>query len=261
LRDEFVKSGVSCDHIDGSTPKDEREDILKKLASGAIDVVTNCMVLTEGWDMPEVGCCVLARPTRKMGLYRQMLGRVLRPAPGKSDAIVIDHSGAVYRHGFAEDRVEWTLDPERKAENPTHKDRSEGDIKSRLVDCSQCGALRTGGEACRHCGFKPSPPPKYIVAADADLARVNRDRNSVGVFFGPEERAEWHAMLAHIADEHGYKPGWTAHKFKEKFGMFPPWGASPAPIEPSHEVRSWVRSRIIAYAKGRARAGVQALAS
>ena len=46
---------------------------------------------------------MLARPTQKMGLYRQMIGRVLGPAPGKTDAIVIDHSGAVYRHGFAED--------------------------------------------------------------------------------------------------------------------------------------------------------------
>ena len=62
--------------------------------------------------MPEVGCCILARPTKKMGLYRQMIGRVLRPADGKPDAIILDHSGAVFRHGFAEDPVEWTLDPD-----------------------------------------------------------------------------------------------------------------------------------------------------
>ena len=52
-----------------------------------------------------------------MGLYRQMIGRVLRPAEGKPDAIVLDHSGAVFRHGFAEDPVEWTLDPDRRAES------------------------------------------------------------------------------------------------------------------------------------------------
>ena len=53
-------------------------------------MISNCMVLTEGWDMPDVGCCILARPTKKMGLYRQMIGRVLRPADGKPDAIVLD---------------------------------------------------------------------------------------------------------------------------------------------------------------------------
>jgi hypothetical protein len=58
-------------------------------------------------------------------------------------------------------------------------------------------------------------------------------------------------MLAYIAVERGYKPGWSAHKFKEKFGVWPPWDARPQPIEPTPEVRSWVRSRQIAYAKSR----------
>jgi hypothetical protein len=58
-------------------------------------------------------------------------------------------------------------------------------------------------------------------------------------------------MLVHIATERGYKPGWTAYKYKEKFNAWPPWGARPEPIEPTPEVRSWVRSRQIAYAKSR----------
>ena len=91
------------------------------------------MVLTEGWDMPEVGCCILARPTRKMGLYRQMIGRVLRPAEGKRDAIVLDHSGAVFRHGFVEDRVEWTLDPDHLAKNQAHQNPSKTERGSRLA--------------------------------------------------------------------------------------------------------------------------------
>ena len=118
IRDEFIKSGVRAEHIDGSTPKPERDASLARLASGEIELVTNCMVLTEGWDMPEVGCCILARPTKKMGLYRQMIGRVLRPAEGKPDAIILDHSGAVFRHGFVEDAVEWTLDPDRTRREP-----------------------------------------------------------------------------------------------------------------------------------------------
>jgi superfamily II DNA or RNA helicase len=121
LKDEFIRSGVRAEHIDGGTPKAERDATLARLASGEIELVTNCMVLTEGWDMPEVGCCILARPTKKMGLYRQMIGRVLRPAEGKTNAIILDHSGAVFRHGFAEDPVEWTLSPDRHAESPKHR--------------------------------------------------------------------------------------------------------------------------------------------
>ena len=55
LRDEFIKSGVRAEHIDGSTPKPERDASLARLASGEIELISNCMVLTEGWDMPEVG--------------------------------------------------------------------------------------------------------------------------------------------------------------------------------------------------------------
>jgi DNA repair protein RadD len=249
LRDEFVKSGVRAEHIDGGTPKDERDATLARLAAGEIDLVTNCMVLTEGWDMPEVGCCILARPTRKMGLYRQMIGRVLRPAPGKIDAIVLDHSGAAFRHGFAEDPVTWTLDPDRHAESPTHAKRCQ-DHASRLLECTQCGAVRVGGEPCPHCGFLPQRPPQPVPITDGDLAEIGRDRRPGSVTYNP---VEWRGMLAYIADERGYARGWIAHKYKEKFGRWPPWGAV-APIEPTPEVLSWVRSRQIAYAKARQKA-------
>jgi DNA repair protein RadD len=123
IRDEFIRSGVRAEHIDGSMRKEDRDAVLRRVAAGETELITNCMVLTEGWDMPEVSCCILARPTRKMGLYRQMVGRVLRSAPGKVNAIVLDHSGAVFHHGFIEDRVDWTLDPDKRPESPTHAAR------------------------------------------------------------------------------------------------------------------------------------------
>ena len=253
LRDEFIKSGVRAEHIDGSTPKPERDASLARLASGEIELISNCMVLTEGWDMPEVACCILARPTRKMGLFRQMIGRILRPAPGKVDAIVLDHSGAVFRHGFVEDPVEWTLDPDRHAESPAHTKRCEA-YGSRLLECTQCGAIRVGGEPCPSCGFLPQRPPKPVVYADGELAEVARNRTTTANVYDPATRAMWLGMLTAIAAERGYKAGWVAVNYKEKFGNWPPYGAAVMPIPPSPEVRSWVRSRLIAYAKSRASA-------
>jgi superfamily II DNA or RNA helicase len=250
IRDEFVKSGVSCDHVDGSTPKDERDEILAKLRSGAIDVVTNCMVLTEGWDMPEVGCCILARPTKKMGLFRQMIGRVLRPADGKIDAVVLDHSGAVFRHGLPEDHVEWALDPDRGAVAPEHQKR-QADRHSSLTECGQCSALRLGGQPCPACGFMPKRPAEFVATTAGELGLVEGGRARAAEY-DPALRAQWHAMLTAIAVERNYKPGWTAHKFKEKFGCWPATRTvEPAP--PTPEVRSWARSRMIAYAKSRPR--------
>src|SRR5262249_2559988 len=105
IRDEFLKADVRAEHLDGETPIAERAAILARLPTGEDEVVSNCMVLTEGFDCPDMGCIILARPTKKMGLYRQMIGRGLRPADGKRDVVILDHSGAVFRHGLPEDRV------------------------------------------------------------------------------------------------------------------------------------------------------------
>jgi DNA repair protein RadD len=253
IRDEFIKSGVRAAHVDGSMPKPERDAVLARLASGDVDIITNCMVLTEGWDMPEVSCCILARPTRKMGLYRQMVGRVLRPAPGKVNAIVLDHSGAVFRHGFVEDRVDWTLDPDKRATSPTHARRQDRGYCQRMIECSQCGSIRIAGEVCQHCGFLPQRPPKAIVFADGDLALVDRQRRTAPKISDPSERMQWHGMLTAIAIERGYKGGWISHKFREKFGTWPVT-RSAQPMQPTPDVLAWVRSRNIAYAKAKERA-------
>jgi DNA repair protein RadD len=249
IRDEFLKADVRAENLDGTTPKDERESILARLGSGEIEVVTNCMVLTEGWDMPEVGCCILARPTKKMGLYRQMIGRVLRPADGKTDCIILDHSGAVFRHGLPEDRIEWTLNPDLRATSPEHTKR-QATRESKLLECPQCGTLRVGGEPCGNCGFLPKRPAEYVHHVDGDLGLVTNGKAN-GVIYDPETRLRWHGQFIAIAQQRGYKPGWAAYKFKEKFGAFPRWGMLPAPIPPTPEVLSWVRSRQIAFVKGR----------
>jgi superfamily II DNA or RNA helicase len=247
IRDEFIKAGVRAEHLDGETPRDERDAILAQLESGETEVVANCMVLTEGFDCPDIGCIVLARPTKKMGLYRQMSGRGLRPADGKSDCVILDHSGAVFRHGLPEDHVEWTLDADRRAEAPAHQARLERRAPV-LLECSQCSALRLGGQPCPSCGFLPQRPPRSVFIADGELGLVQGGRAN-GQTYDAEACARWHGMLTHIAVERGYQRGWIAHKYREKFGTFPAWGNTPEPIPPTPEVRSWVRSRQIAYAK------------
>jgi DNA repair protein RadD len=250
IRDEFIKAGVRAEHIDGSTPKADRDAALARLASGEFELISNCMVLTEGWDMPPVSCCILARPTKKMGLYRQMIGRVLRPAEGKANALVLDHSGAVFRHGFVEDDVLWTLDPEGRAVSPKHAARLANGNHSRLLECSQCGSVRVAGEACAHCGFLPKRRGGAVVFRDGDLKLF--DRRGVATT-APPDRDTWHAMLIHVGQSRGYSPKWPRVQYQQKFGAWPPWGASPSPMPPSPEVLAWVRSRMIAWAKRKRR--------
>jgi superfamily II DNA or RNA helicase len=253
IQEEFVKAGVKCEHLDAKTPKADRDNILDRLASGETQVVVNVGIISEGYDCPIASCIILARPTKQLGLYRQMAGRGLRPAAGKNNLVLIDHSGAVFKHGLLEDPVAWSLHTDKRAENLMHTQRDRGTI-GRLIECTQCGAMRTAGEKCPHCGFLPQRRPDPIVFRDGELARVNRQTRLAESMLDPNERIRWHQELAHIATQRGYKPGWVAHKFKEKFGDWPA-ARFVVPRAPSPEVLSWVRSRNIAFAKARKAAG------
>ena len=140
IRDELIKSGVRAEHVDGTTPQGDREAILGRLASGETEFVSNCQVLTEGFDLPDLGCIVLARPTKSFGLYLQMIGRGLRTAENKPDCIILDHAGAVYQHGLPHDQIMWTLDVDKRAENITQAERKAKVGSDPMCDCPSCGA-------------------------------------------------------------------------------------------------------------------------
>src|SRR5205814_94618 len=138
----------------------------------------NCMVLTEGWDCPDVSCLILARPTRSLGLFRQMVGRVLRPAPGKSDAIILDHSGSVFTLGLPDDDIEWTLDEDNRPVNKTHAARAAAGVGPALVDCPECHAVRLRGRQCVVCGWVPRTKGAAVDFIDGDLGLVQRTAKS-----------------------------------------------------------------------------------
>ena len=93
--------GITAAGVDGKTPMSERRRILTEHARGDVQVVCNAALWTEGWDAPWCSAAVIARPTSSTGLYVQMAGRVLRPHPGKRDALVIDVVGVTGRHRLA----------------------------------------------------------------------------------------------------------------------------------------------------------------
>jgi DNA repair protein RadD len=248
IRDEFRRAGVLAEHIDGSTPTDERDKILVDLSAGRIELVSNAMVLTEGWDQPSVSCLVLARPTKSIGLFRQMIGRVLRPAPGKTEALILDHAGATFTHGFAEDPIRWELSEDRKAENKAHASRGTPEAPG-LTTCPECRAVRFQGKPCGACGWRPQSRAKPVAVGDGDLAQVERDRSVRPNTYDAEYKDRFHRGLIWIAREKAYKPGWASYKFKTKFGEWPRSRTPPVPEPPAPEVRSWVRSQQIAWAR------------
>ncbi|MPZ31438.1 MAG: DEAD/DEAH box helicase [Rhodospirillales bacterium] len=246
LRDAFRAQGVLAEGIDGSTPVEERDRILSDLEKGIVEVVVNVGVLTEGFDCPAVGCIVLARPTKSFGLYRQMVGRGLRPAHDKAHCIICDHVGATTMHGFAEEDVAWTLDTKTRAESKAKAAARALLLPREMANCPDCSALHWKGRPCQACGWRPQPKAKPVEVIDADLEEMRRDGSRVKHETDP---ITFYRQLLWIARERGYSPGWAWHKVNEKFGRRVSTPRNCVPVEPAPEVRSWVKSRTIAWAK------------
>lgn len=97
--------GVNAEIVTAQTPKKERQATIAGFRSGAIKVVANVGVLTVGFDYPELSTVLLARPTRSLALYYQMIGRAIRPHETKQSAWVIDMGDSYRRFGKIEDLI------------------------------------------------------------------------------------------------------------------------------------------------------------
>lgn len=248
LAQEFQRQGILAEHVDGNTPPEERDRIVARVASGEIDVLCNCAVYTEGFDLPEIACVILARPTKSIGLFRQMIGRALRPAEGKTDCLILDHAGAVFEHGFIDEEIEWSLKESHRAENKKHAGRRDGHAP-RLVACPECAAINWQGRPCSACGWRPRAKAAAVAMGDGDLGEVDRTTKKAKKAKIKFDAKEFYGMLKSVCATRGYKPGWAYYKFLEKFpGMRP--GRDWPEVTPTAEFLAWVRSRQIARARG-----------
>ena len=105
----YREHGYTAEHIDGNTPLKERENIIKRFRNREIQIVSNVGIITEGFDMPDCEVVQLARPTKSLGLYLQMTGRVMRPAEGKKEGIVLDCAGLWRTFGTCQKPRTWHL--------------------------------------------------------------------------------------------------------------------------------------------------------
>ncbi|GED32375.1 DEAD/DEAH box helicase [Brevibacillus centrosporus] len=128
----FRAFGISAHHVDGTMKDEERRDILARFAKGEIRVVTNVMVLTEGFDCPEVSCVLMVRPTQSRSLYVQAVGRGMRLFPDKKDCLVIDFAGNTSRHQLVTllSIIGTTKEQEevKRAKGITSEDESSGRV-------------------------------------------------------------------------------------------------------------------------------------
>ena len=164
--DAFKAAGIRSATLLGNTT--DRDALVARFAAGFIDVLVTVDVVSEGFDCPGAAVAILLRPTQSEGLYLQQIGRVLRPAPGKDAALILDHVGNVHRHGWPDDHRDWTL-----ADRPA-RGKPAGPSAPSVRTCSTCFAAFKPAPICPCCGAEVAPIKRVITQQGGELQELKR---------------------------------------------------------------------------------------
>lgn len=185
---QFREAGYRSQCVHGGTPKGARDAAIAGLATGEVEVLTSCDLISEGLDVPAVGACILLRPTKSLGLYMQQVGRGMRPAEGKT-LIVLDHVGNIRRHGPPDMPRLWTI---KGVEQP--------------AKATEAGEGRGGA-------------PRHWTTEQGSLIEVSANQAEIlrHLPYWQLMNAEWSEnQLRLIANVRGYKPGWVWHQLRAR---------------------------------------------
>lgn len=178
--DEFNAAGFRFALLVGAPEMSdaERTSVNKRIRSGELDGIVSVSLVSEGYDVPGLECCIMLRRTESEGLFLQMVGRIMRPAADKRGCWLNDHVGNTgmmigsefkTKHGFPHWEREWTLDGRLKR-GRGKKDADEATIA--LAQCPKCFLVHDPEPACPHCGHIYQIKGRSIEQVDGELGRV-----------------------------------------------------------------------------------------
>jgi superfamily II DNA or RNA helicase len=202
--DAFKTAGIGAELLLGNTPC--REQVVADFASHRIRVLVTVDVVSEGFDVPAASCAILLRPTQSLGLYLQQVGRVLRPAPGKAHAVILDHVGNVNRHGFPDDPRDWSLDDRMRP--------SKGTPAPSVRTCPECFAAFKPEPICPVCGAGCVPIRSRVIREMAGELRELK-REEVRQRTDERRQARTLQQLIDVGQARGMKNpvGWAKHVY------------------------------------------------
>jgi len=200
--DAFKTAGITTELLLGGTQ--DRDQVVADFAAHRTRVLVTVNVVSEGFDVPAASCAILLRPTQSLGLYLQQVGRVLRPAPGKEHAIVLDHVGNAMRHGFPDDARDWSLYDRMR--------RSKGTPAPSVRTCPECFAAFKPAPICPLCGAQCVPIRSRVIREMAGELRELK-REEVRQRIDERRQARTLQQLIAVGQARGMKNpvGWAKH--------------------------------------------------
>lgn len=213
MTEHFNENGITAVHIDGETPKNERDEVIEKFRNGEIKILCNVDLISEGFDVPDCECAILLRPTKSLTLYIQQSMRCMRYKDGKT-AVIIDHVGNYVRHGLPDSDREWTLDGKAKKDKSAFKN-------TELQTCPNCFEVFAKYDLqkklvriCPHCKYVLPIPKKQEIEEIRETA-LQKITDFVVNYDSPNECGSYQELLLY-AKRKGYKSGWAWYQAKKR---------------------------------------------
>lgn len=244
LVQQLEDAGIPAAHIDGYMKDEERQEIYDGHAAGDFLVLSCSQLLGVGYDSPEVEILLDIYPCKSKIAFVQRAGRIWRTSEGKERATYLDHAGNLQRHGFPEDIIPERLDDGTKKFNEKNQIKKEEKEPIQRT-CPQCSSIFTGRK-CFPCGYE-IPTSEKIYHDDQMLEKVSKAEPVT-----KEMKERWFNELHFYAHTKGYNAeGWVAHKYRDKFGVWPRGlERKHTPLQ-SADVIGWLKHKQIAYANRR----------
>lgn len=249
LERQFKEQGYNFVSISYKEDDQFKRDSIEEFAKpdSSIHGLIATDILTRGFDVPDVLIGVSARPfSKSFSSHVQQMGRVMRPFDGKTFGVWLDHSGNYLRFRddwdklFDEGVTELSKDGEKAKKEPTDREKKES-------KCPACGALWVSKDnLCASCGYQR--PIRNVASVAGELQELDGKSSNM-----LQDRQQFYSELLYYSRMRGYQDGWAAHKYKEKFGVFPR-GVNATVIPTSSKTARWIQSRNIAWANSRTKA-------
>lgn len=201
---QFRAAGIPAEHVDGEMSADERDAAVERFRRGETLVLSNSDLFGEGFDVPAIEAAILLRPTKSLSLHLQQVGRALRPSPGKSEAIILDHAGNTLTHGLPDDMREWSLEDREKK-------RRSAPSEVPVRQCSECFFVYRPAPKCPQCGHCPPVQTRAIEVVEGTLQEIKTvERRAL---FKEQGKANSFDALVELGRQRGYKnPHFWAQK-------------------------------------------------
>lgn len=255
LAEQFIEKGHRVLHIDCNEVmigreryKNDangvvREQALEDFRQGKFDLLSNCEVIQQGVDIPNLYHLILARPYGSLANYIQVIGRVIRRSESTPDHVIIqDHGGSWFRHGSPNEDRDWAklFEMSEKDIASERKERLEQQKEPEPITCPACGAVRKDGARCHACGHISDKRSRIIVQQDGQLVEhtgriynppaekpaVHPDQKRWDDIFWPSRNSKSprarnfrQALEAYRSDYGTYPPDWLKRMPKDKSDM------------------------------------------